>query len=225
MSELGDKLAGLLKEAIGLAHIASESAAKGLDLRVRAADLESQDAIKNADEAKLLRADGSVLTLRSWGEFLRYMEFIQGIKYHLSALGDVGRSIREDLQHIGYSTFPGTPPNVYDEHGRIIGMAKFERLANIVRQTVLEELPAPEPLGSKKQDLSRYMDAANLTKPQRECFSLRFEHGLSLTEVARRLKKHRSTVQQHIRAAEIKMETQRAKQRAANRSAVNKPTD
>jgi hypothetical protein len=61
-------------------------------------------------------------------------------------------------------------------------------------------------LGRKKQDLSRYLDAAELTEKQQSCFSLRFEYGLSQREVGRRLGLHHSVVGEYVEAANKKLE-------------------
>jgi DNA-binding CsgD family transcriptional regulator len=63
-----------------------------------------------------------------------------------------------------------------------------------------DELPA------KKADLSRYMDQAELTERQRECFSLKFEYGLAVIAIAERLHIHRKTVDEHIEAANRRMQ-------------------
>jgi DNA-binding CsgD family transcriptional regulator len=57
----------------------------------------------------------------------------------------------------------------------------------------------------KKQDLSRYLDTASLTDKQYQCASLRWEHSLSVSEIARQLHISRKTVTQHIEYAQRKM--------------------
>jgi hypothetical protein len=58
-------------------------------------------------------------------------------------------------------------------------------------------------LGQKKQDLSGYF--INLTHRQKDCISLRFEYGLTESEVSRRLCITRATVQEHLRAGARKI--------------------
>ena len=58
---------------------------------------------------------------------------------------------------------------------------------------------------AKKSDLSRYLNEAFLTERQYECASLRWEYGLSVSEIARELKLHRTTIDQHIEAVQAKM--------------------
>ena len=53
--------------------------------------------------------------------------------------------------------------------------------------------------------LSSYMEAADLTTRQREVFSLKWEHGMSVTAIARRLGLDESTVREHLRRAEAKV--------------------
>jgi DNA-directed RNA polymerase specialized sigma24 family protein len=62
-----------------------------------------------------------------------------------------------------------------------------------------------EKLGRKRTDFSKFFDAAKLTKRQRECASLRWEYGRGVTEIAQRLDVHHSTVQEHLRLAELKL--------------------
>jgi DNA-binding CsgD family transcriptional regulator len=58
---------------------------------------------------------------------------------------------------------------------------------------------------AKKLDLSRYFTAANLTDKQYECYSLKFEYGLTVSAIARELNRNRKTIDQHIASAQIKM--------------------
>ena len=61
------------------------------------------------------------------------------------------------------------------------------------------------PMRIKKHDLSRYLDEANLTERQYQCASLRWEHGLSVSQMAKELRLHRKTIDQHIESAKAKM--------------------
>jgi DNA-binding CsgD family transcriptional regulator len=75
-------------------------------------------------------------------------------------------------------------------------------------QTTTTPLPL-KALPPKQHDLSGYTAMAGLTDRQRECFSLKFEHELTVMEIARRLDIDHSTVNQHIRMATIKLENAR----------------
>jgi DNA-binding CsgD family transcriptional regulator len=57
----------------------------------------------------------------------------------------------------------------------------------------------------KKVDLGRYLHTANLTEKQYECSSLRWEYGLSISDIAKELGRSRKAVDQHIHAAQAKM--------------------
>jgi DNA-binding CsgD family transcriptional regulator len=57
------------------------------------------------------------------------------------------------------------------------------------------------PLPPRKMDFGRWMDEADLTERQRDCFSLRFEYELSVSEISRRLGISRPSVDKHIAAA------------------------
>jgi DNA-binding CsgD family transcriptional regulator len=56
-------------------------------------------------------------------------------------------------------------------------------------------------LPAKTADLSKYIDGAGLTDRQRECFSLKFEYGLRVSAIVKRLGLSRKTVDEHIAAA------------------------
>lgn len=69
-------------------------------------------------------------------------------------------------------------------------------------------------LPPKKTNLSNYFDQAGLTDRQHECASLKHEYGLTVTEIAERLGLSRKTVDEHLAAAEYRIESSRAKERA-----------
>ena len=69
-------------------------------------------------------------------------------------------------------------------------------------------------LPAKRMDLSDYLDQARLTDRQRECASLRHEYGFTVTAIADRLGVSRPTVDEHLEAAERKIELARAKDKA-----------
>jgi predicted DNA-binding protein YlxM (UPF0122 family) len=63
-------------------------------------------------------------------------------------------------------------------------------------------------LGQKTNDLSQYY--SNLLTPrQRDCFSLKYEYGKTVSEAAARLGLARSTVQEYLKAAERKVRRNR----------------
>jgi predicted DNA binding protein len=82
------------------------------------------------------------------------------------------------------------------------------------------DLPRIEPgknkqeLPPKKTDLSKYFNQAGLTDRQRECASLRHEYALTVTAIAERLGLSRKTVDEHLVAAERRIESSRARDRA-----------
>jgi IS30 family transposase len=54
--------------------------------------------------------------------------------------------------------------------------------------------------------MSRYFDGARLTERQLEVASLAWEYEMSIGEIARRLGKHRSTIQERLAAAKIRID-------------------
>jgi predicted DNA-binding protein (UPF0251 family) len=80
-------------------------------------------------------------------------------------------------------------------------------------------LKGTEGLGPKTIDLSRYMD--NLTEKQRLAFSLKFEYELRLSEIASRMGIDRKTADEHIKAAQKKVEQARSSERLKSRHTKN----
>lgn len=77
-----------------------------------------------------------------------------------------------------------------------------------------------EGLGHKKADLSKY--TADMTDKQRLAFSLKYEYALRLTAIASRMGIDRTTVREHLDAANRKLENNRAfEKRKKNRSKSN----
>jgi predicted DNA-binding protein YlxM (UPF0122 family) len=75
-------------------------------------------------------------------------------------------------------------------------------------------------LPPKKADLSSlYLDAARLTDAQREVASFAWEYGLSISEIARRLGKNRSSIQERLVAATKKIEEALSSEKQAMRRA------
>lgn len=71
-----------------------------------------------------------------------------------------------------------------------------------------------EKLPAKTADLSQYLEEAQLTDRQRECFSLKFEYGLRFSAIANRLGISRKTVDEHIAAARRRMEWSKVKNKS-----------
>lgn len=81
------------------------------------------------------------------------------------------------------------------------------------------KLECPDKVPAKKRDFSNYFDGANLTENQREVISLKWEHEMSELAIARHLGKNRTTIHEHLMAAQKKLEQVRsAEKRAAKRS-------
>jgi DNA-binding CsgD family transcriptional regulator len=66
-------------------------------------------------------------------------------------------------------------------------------------------------LGNKKTELSGWYADNIFTPRQRDCFSLRYEYGLPLDEIAARLKIRGQTVEEHIEAANRKIRNAQSK--------------
>lgn len=78
------------------------------------------------------------------------------------------------------------------------------------------------PLPVKKMDFGRWMDGAALTPKQRECFSLKMEYQLSVSEISRRLEISRPVVDKHIAAATQKIDRARANDSTARKAAAKR---
>lgn len=77
-------------------------------------------------------------------------------------------------------------------------------------------------LAAKTTDLSKYLEGAGLTDRQRECFSLKFEYELTVSEIASRLGISRKTVDEHIAAAQRRIGWSQINERKkASRARVN----
>lgn len=84
---------------------------------------------------------------------------------------------------------------------------------------------SPDTKRVKKQDLSRYLDAAKLTERQYQCASLRWEYGLSVSAIARELKLSRMTIDQHIKFAQKKFDASDMYQKMRKQLARTAPED
>jgi len=78
-------------------------------------------------------------------------------------------------------------------------------------------------LPAKKLDMSNYFDDADLTERQRQCLSLKHEHGLSNVEIGRRLGIDRTTVAEHLKAGENRIKNARSFEGKAKKKAIKKP--
>lgn len=80
-------------------------------------------------------------------------------------------------------------------------------------------------LPRKKRDLSRLLDSVSLTEPQRDCYSLRLEYELTISEIARRRGVDRKVVRKHIAAAKRRIDGERAHEQRARKRAISSPGD
>ena len=88
------------------------------------------------------------------------------------------------------------------------------------RKDSKQGLKGTEGLGNKT-DFSQYM-LHNFTEKQRLAFSLRYEYGLGLTEIASRMGLDRKTAYEHIEAADRKVSQARSNERGKAHRAKNK---
>jgi DNA-binding NarL/FixJ family response regulator len=61
------------------------------------------------------------------------------------------------------------------------------------------------PLPKKKHELRSLFDQAKLTERQQQCASLAWEHCITIAEIAKRLSIHRTTVEEYLDLAKIKL--------------------
>jgi RNA polymerase sigma factor (sigma-70 family) len=102
---------------------------------------------------------------------------------------------------------------------------------NPSHQAQPDQAPVPKAYPSKgveglirKNDLSRYSHYMDkLTERQRLAFSLKFEYGLGLTQIALRMEIDRKTVDEHIKAAEKKINQARSNEKSKARSTKRTP--
>jgi DNA-binding CsgD family transcriptional regulator len=93
----------------------------------------------------------------------------------------------------------------YAKAGFLTPLTKASAVMPNPRQMVEKSAPKTPKLGQKKQDLSRYLDSADMTERQYECLSLRLEYGMRKSHIARRLGIDRKTLDEHIAAGERKI--------------------
>jgi hypothetical protein len=106
------------------------------------------------------------------------------------------------------------------DQARVLIAEQEEFARRVAAHSRGKALPEPaKKLPPKQTDLLNYFDAANLTDIQRTAISLTLEYGLPVNVIARRLGKHRSTVQENIAAAKRKLQLSHFKeQREKNRA-------
>jgi len=113
--------------------------------------------------------------------------FIVGLKADLKKM--VG------ALHIGYA------------QARIVPQSNQASTLTEGRQGVAEKsAQRKSKLGSKKQDLSRYLDSPDLTERLHQCLSVRLEYGMRKSDIARQLGINRKTVDEHIVAGQKKIQ-------------------
>jgi predicted DNA-binding protein (UPF0251 family) len=84
-----------------------------------------------------------------------------------------------------------------------------------------EVIAIPNPhLASKRTDLSEYLDGARLTEKQRRAYELVFEYGFTKTRAAQHLNINRKTLDEHIEAANVKIQQASSKGLRRKQSAV-----
>lgn len=119
---------------------------------------------------------------------------------------DLARKTFEDVEQI--QTLTG---RVLDQQLRRLERRWVARLPDFQTKQLLQST-ASRPKGTeglvRKRDLSQYMD--RLTEKQHLAFSLKFEYELRLSEIALRMGINRKTADEHIKAAQKKVEQARS---------------
>jgi DNA-binding CsgD family transcriptional regulator len=115
-------------------------------------------------------------------------------------------------------TFIGAPMEASGGSGPHQSLAKKGGNAQAARGKARVNSPLPV----KKMDFGRWMDGAALTPKQRECFSLKMEYQLSVSEISRRLEISRPVVDKHIAAATQKIDRARANDSTARKAAAKR---
>ncbi len=90
------------------------------------------------------------------------------------------------------------------------GYADLQIVDRRLMEMLVHLAPEKKPIGfeglkQKKQDLSRYLDAADLTQRQNQCLSMKLEYELSYRNIGQRLGISQSTVDEHIRSGTAKL--------------------
>jgi hypothetical protein len=99
----------------------------------------------------------------------------------------------------------------------IIGGAGSDRLT----ESKGSKRKGADALPPKKHDMSNFLDGAKLTDAQREVAILAWEYELSVSEIARRLGKHRASIEERLSAAQKKVNEAQSSQKHAMRRAAH----
>jgi DNA-binding CsgD family transcriptional regulator len=134
---------------------------------------------------------------------------------------DVPRFKVDDLAGEAYVSLASTPPAQQPPQTTSRGQGQTARGERGAFPSI--ELRVSKELPDKQTDLSNYFDQAQLTERQRECASLKLEYGMTVTDIADRLGITRKTVDEHLEAAERKIEIARARERAAKQKSRFNP--
>lgn len=134
---------------------------------------------------------------------------------------DVPRFKVDDLAGEAYVSLASTPPAQQPPQTTSRGQGQTARGERGAFPSI--ELRVSKELPDKQTDLSNYFDQAQLTERQRECASLKLEYGMTVTDIADRLGITRKTVDEHLEAAERKIEIARARERATKQKSRFNP--
>jgi predicted DNA-binding protein YlxM (UPF0122 family) len=100
-----------------------------------------------------------------------------------------------------------------------------KRITELEKSDRKREVKKPGRLPVKRSDFSEIFDQAKLTDAQRQVASLKYEYGLPVAEIARRIGRHRSAIQERLDRANSKMNSTRAAQERQKRRAVHAKED
>ena len=146
------------------------------------------------------------------------------IKKQRSRLTEIGltdvEEIDGDIHVLGWQLrclhYGNTSEQTLDDHLREWNRSKPTRISETKQEAgtlVASKMSRPSVTGKhtklpqKRQDLSKYFDAAKLTDTQRDYLSLKFEHEMSVTSIARLRGRHRSSVEETLKRAEAKLKS------------------
>ena len=100
-----------------------------------------------------------------------------------------------------------------------------KRITELEKNDRKREVKKPGKLPVKARDFSEIFDQAKLTHQQMEVASLKYEYELPTAEIARKIGRHRSTVQERLERAMSKMKGTKAAQERQKRRAVHAKED
>jgi DNA-binding CsgD family transcriptional regulator len=133
-------------------------------------------------------------------------------------MSDPARFELDRLAGEAYVALACTPPATHSQAEERSPASPKERSAGDNSRKMSDPTRGAENrLPAKQTDLSRYLEETELTDRQRECFSLKFEYGLTVTAIAERLQIARATVDEHIDAAERRLQLSSLKEKAKER--------